>query len=53
MFWATESGYALVNGLSFGCLFAYVAGSPLVLIDVLGVSTQDAATIERAARTST
>lgn len=32
-------GYALVNGLSFGCLFAYVAGSPLVLIDVLGLST--------------
>ena len=32
-------GYALVNGLSFGCLFAYVAGSPLVIIDVLGVST--------------
>jgi MFS transporter, DHA1 family, multidrug resistance protein len=32
-------GYALVNGLSFGCLFAYVAGSPFVLIDVLGLST--------------
>lgn len=32
-------GYALVNGLSFGCMFAYVAGSPLVLIDVLGLST--------------
>jgi MFS transporter, DHA1 family, multidrug resistance protein len=32
-------GYALVNGLSFGCLFAYVAGSPLVLIDILGLST--------------
>ncbi len=32
-------GYALVNGLSFGCMFAYVAGSPLVLIDILGVST--------------
>ena len=32
-------GYALVNGLSFGCMFAYVAGSPLVMIDVLGVST--------------
>ena len=32
-------GYALVNGLSFGCLFAYVAGSPLVMIHVLGVST--------------
>ncbi len=32
-------GYALVNGLSFGCMFAYVAGSPLVLIDLLGLST--------------
>ncbi|MBD1868849.1 multidrug effflux MFS transporter [Cyanobacteria bacterium FACHB-471] len=32
-------GYALVNGLSFGCMFAYVAGSPLVLIDVLRLST--------------
>lgn len=32
-------GYAFVNGLSFGCLFAYVAGSPLVLVDVLGLST--------------
>lgn len=32
-------GYALVNGLSFGCMFAYVAGSPLLLIDILGVST--------------
>ena len=32
-------GYALINGLSFGCMFAYVAGSPLVMIQVLGVST--------------
>jgi len=32
-------GYALVNGLSFGCLFAYVASSPLVMIDILGIST--------------
>ena len=32
-------GYALVNGLSFGCMFAYVAGSPLVIIDVLNVTT--------------
>ena len=32
-------GYALINGLSFGCMFAYVAGSPLVIIDVLHVST--------------
>ena len=32
-------GYALVNALSFGCMFAYVAGSPLLLIHVLGIST--------------
>lgn len=32
-------GYALVNALSFGCMFAYVAGSPLILIQVLGIST--------------
>lgn len=32
-------GYALVNALSFGCMFAYVAGSPLVMLKVLGVST--------------
>lgn len=32
-------GYALVDGLSFGCLFAYVSGSSLLLIDVLGLST--------------
>ncbi len=32
-------GYALVNALSFGCMFAYVAGSPLVMLNVLGVST--------------
>jgi MFS transporter, DHA1 family, multidrug resistance protein len=32
-------GYALVDALSFGCLFAYVAGSSLVMIDVLGLST--------------
>ena len=32
-------GYALINGLSFGCMFAYVAGSPLVMTQVLGVST--------------
>ncbi|MCC5670739.1 hypothetical protein LC653_45055 [Nostoc sp. CHAB 5784] len=32
-------GYALVNALSFGCMFAYVAGSPLVLVQVLGIST--------------
>lgn len=32
-------GYALVNALSFGCMFAYVAGSPLVMLKVLGIST--------------
>jgi len=32
-------GYALVNALTFGCMFAYVAGSPLVMLNVLGVST--------------
>src|SRR4051812_22199998 len=31
-------GYILVVALNFGCLFAYVAGSSLVLIGVLGVS---------------
>ncbi|MUG92535.1 MFS transporter [Scytonema sp. UIC 10036] len=32
-------GYALVNALYFGCMFAYVAGSPLVMLNVFGVST--------------
>jgi drug resistance transporter, Bcr/CflA subfamily len=32
-------GYALVNMLSFGCMFAYVAGSSLVMINVLRIST--------------
>lgn len=32
-------GYALVNALSFGCLFTYVSGSPLIMLDVLRVST--------------
>ena len=31
-------GYALVVALSFGSLFAYVSGSPLVLIGLMGVS---------------
>jgi len=31
--------YALVNALSFGCMFAYVAGSSLVMLNVLGIST--------------
>ena len=30
-------GYALVVGLCFGCLFAYVSGSSLVLIGLMGV----------------
>lgn len=32
-------GYALVNALSFGCMFTYVAGSPLVLLNVFKVPT--------------
>ncbi|MBM7118511.1 Bcr/CflA family efflux MFS transporter [Archangium primigenium] len=32
-------GYSLLSALSFGCCFAYISGSPLVLMDVLGVST--------------
>ena len=32
-------GYALVNAFNFGCMFAYVAGSPLVMLKVFGVST--------------
>jgi MFS transporter, DHA1 family, multidrug resistance protein len=31
-------GYILVIALNFGCLFAYVSGSSLVLIGILGVS---------------
>ncbi|MEP6733799.1 MAG: multidrug effflux MFS transporter [bacterium] len=31
-------GYALVVALGFGCLFAYVSGSSLVLIGLMGVS---------------
>jgi DHA1 family bicyclomycin/chloramphenicol resistance-like MFS transporter len=31
-------GYALVVALCFGCLFAYVSGSSLVLIGLMGVS---------------
>lgn len=30
-------GYALTGGLCFGGLFSFISGSPLVLIDVLGV----------------
>ncbi|MBP5976236.1 multidrug effflux MFS transporter [Brasilonema sp. CT11] len=32
-------GYALVNAMSFGCMFTYIAGSPLVMLNVLGLST--------------
>ncbi|MEH2048267.1 multidrug effflux MFS transporter [Nostoc sp.] len=32
-------GYAFVNAFNFGCMFAYVAGSPLVMLNVFGVST--------------
>ncbi len=31
-------GYALVNGLTFACMFAYISGSPLVFITGFGVS---------------
>jgi MFS transporter, DHA1 family, multidrug resistance protein len=31
-------GYALTNAMGFGALFAYISGSPLVLMGVLGVS---------------
>jgi len=34
----TSVGYAMVIALNFGCLFAYVSGSSLVLIGILGVS---------------
>jgi DHA1 family bicyclomycin/chloramphenicol resistance-like MFS transporter len=31
-------GYALISVLNFGCLFAYIAASPLLLINTLGAS---------------
>jgi MFS transporter, DHA1 family, multidrug resistance protein len=31
-------GYALTNAMGFGALFAYISGSPLVLMGALGVS---------------
>lgn len=34
----TYRGYALVSVLNFGCLFAYIAASPLLLINTLGAS---------------
>jgi DHA1 family bicyclomycin/chloramphenicol resistance-like MFS transporter len=33
-------GNSVVGGLSMGCLFAYIAGSPLVLLGVYRLSTQ-------------
>ena len=34
----TYRGYALISILNFGCLFAYIAASPLLLINTLGAS---------------
>ena len=34
----TSLGHALLGALSFGCLFAFVSGSPFVFIGVLGLS---------------
>jgi DHA1 family bicyclomycin/chloramphenicol resistance-like MFS transporter len=34
----TYRGYALVSVLNFGCLFAYIAASPLLMINTLGAS---------------
>lgn len=33
-------GYAIIVALCFGCLFAYVSGSSLVLIGLMGISAQ-------------
>ncbi len=33
-------GYALSSGLAFGCMFAYIAGSPFVLENIYNVSPQ-------------
>ena len=33
-------GFALCNAASFGCMFAWISGSPLVLMDALGVSAR-------------
>lgn len=33
-------GFALANAASFGCMFAWISGSPLVLMDALGVSAR-------------
>ncbi|UFS96072.1 multidrug effflux MFS transporter [Nocardia huaxiensis] len=34
----TFAGYALVGGLSFAAMFAYIAGSPFVLCEIYGLS---------------
>jgi DHA1 family bicyclomycin/chloramphenicol resistance-like MFS transporter len=34
-------GYILVNAAAFGALFAYVSGSPLFLIDVVGLTPEE------------
>jgi len=31
-------GYTLVSALNFGCMFSYVASSPLIMMGVLGIS---------------
>ncbi len=33
-------GYALVNGLTFACMFAYISGSPIVFMTGFGVSSR-------------
>ncbi len=33
-------GNSLVNGLTFGCQFAYITGSPLLMMNILGMSAQ-------------
>jgi DHA1 family bicyclomycin/chloramphenicol resistance-like MFS transporter len=32
-------GHAVTNAFSFGCMFSYISGSPLLLMGTLGVST--------------
>ena len=41
--WAdlTFLGYAATNALSYGCLFAYIAGSPIVMMGQLGYTARD------------
>ncbi len=34
----TYRGYAMISVLNFGCLFAYIAASPLLLINTLGAT---------------